>query len=432
MGNEKVNNSIPTFAFIGHPNVGKTSVFSSISEDDGCEIGGASGTTVKNRIETVKINRKPVYQLIDTPGFENDQDLLEWIETNHVQGQKSNHGQGRKSAKNMALEFSNMEGFTSDVEILNILSENVLVVYVVDDSQPVRQVDLNELDILNALSLKRIAVVTTHCENEQFKNKWKSILKERNIPSTGFNALKATFADRKQLLKEMAREYDKNSSHGRAVTSKTMADSIQIIETDWNERRVDSSIAIAEVLNDLAVYKQKKEIKLNPTEKEMKGEETDSIEIAREKVKCSVEKAKFTINELYNHKRLIGPRMRLDIKPDDVDMSDKCHLLTRHIPKWCGNKRVINLSFRSGCSIPLIVLDELLDYFYLVISRSHACRDEILNYQQKVSEQFIDDDSDQLRAKLKEMLFSKSNKNSTVELQKWIDGKLEKICTKVK
>jgi len=62
--------NIPEFAVLGHPNEGKSTVVSTLSEDDGVKISRVPGETVVCRSFPVLIDGKEILTFTDTPGFQ--------------------------------------------------------------------------------------------------------------------------------------------------------------------------------------------------------------------------------------------------------------------------------------------------------------------------------------------------------------------------
>jgi len=62
---------IPEFAILGHPNEGKSSVLSTLAEDDSVRVSATPGETTKCRTFPVVIDGKEVLKFTDTPGFQN-------------------------------------------------------------------------------------------------------------------------------------------------------------------------------------------------------------------------------------------------------------------------------------------------------------------------------------------------------------------------
>ncbi len=71
--------SVPQFAIVGHPNKGKSSIVSTLSEDESVAISAVPGTTVDNRHYPMAVDGEVLYELIDTPGFQRARAALEWM-----------------------------------------------------------------------------------------------------------------------------------------------------------------------------------------------------------------------------------------------------------------------------------------------------------------------------------------------------------------
>lgn len=70
----------PTFAIVGHPNEGKSSVLSTLSEDDSVRVSPVPGETKECRTFPVIIDNKEVIRFTDTPGFQNPRKTLAWMQ----------------------------------------------------------------------------------------------------------------------------------------------------------------------------------------------------------------------------------------------------------------------------------------------------------------------------------------------------------------
>ncbi len=70
---------IPEFAVLGHPNEGKSSVVSTLTEDDQIRVSRIPGETVVSRRFTVTIDGEKLIRFVDTPGFQVPQQTLSWF-----------------------------------------------------------------------------------------------------------------------------------------------------------------------------------------------------------------------------------------------------------------------------------------------------------------------------------------------------------------
>ncbi|MEX2326794.1 MAG: GTPase, partial [Pseudomonadales bacterium] len=71
--------SVPTFAVVGHPNKGKSSIVATLAEDDRVAISRTPGTTRKARRHTFTLDGEALYTLVDTPGFQRPGEVLDWL-----------------------------------------------------------------------------------------------------------------------------------------------------------------------------------------------------------------------------------------------------------------------------------------------------------------------------------------------------------------
>ena len=70
---------IPAFAVVGHPNKGKSSIVSTVAQNDSVAISAASGTTSDVQRLDVSVGNSR-YLLYDTPGFQRPTRVLAWLQ----------------------------------------------------------------------------------------------------------------------------------------------------------------------------------------------------------------------------------------------------------------------------------------------------------------------------------------------------------------
>ena len=76
-----MKNRIPEFVIAGHPNEGKSSVLSTLAEDDSVRISPIPGETRECRTFPVLIDGSEIIRFIDTPGFQNPRRTLQWMQS---------------------------------------------------------------------------------------------------------------------------------------------------------------------------------------------------------------------------------------------------------------------------------------------------------------------------------------------------------------
>lgn len=67
----------PAFAIVGHPNEGKSSVVSTLAENDQVRISPTPGETLECQTFPVIIDDREIIRFIDTPGFQNPRRVLD-------------------------------------------------------------------------------------------------------------------------------------------------------------------------------------------------------------------------------------------------------------------------------------------------------------------------------------------------------------------
>lgn len=186
---------IPEFAILGHPNEGKSSVLSTLAEDDSVRISPIPGETTECRSFPVVIDGREVLRFTDTPGFQNPGRVL-------VELKKRVRAGG-----NPLGEFREFAGgvpeLHDDRELLGPVERGAGIIYVVDGSRPVRNVDKAEMEILRLTGKPRMAVINCKDQSDEFLEDWKTEFRKNFNSNRVFNAHRATYAERLLLLEAL-------------------------------------------------------------------------------------------------------------------------------------------------------------------------------------------------------------------------------------
>jgi len=76
-----MNKPVPEFAVLGHPNEGKSSVVSTLTENDNIRISSTPGETIRSKAYSVTIDNEEIIRFVDTPGFQVPKKTLAWFKT---------------------------------------------------------------------------------------------------------------------------------------------------------------------------------------------------------------------------------------------------------------------------------------------------------------------------------------------------------------
>jgi len=222
----------PEIAIIGHPNEGKSSVLSTLAEDDSVRISPVPGETTECRTFPVVIDGRELLSFTDTPGFQHPQQILEVLETFN--------GSSEARLQQLMDFTASSPQFADDHELLRPVFRGAGIIYVVDGSRPVRSVDRAEMEILRLIGRPRMAVINCKDDYFEYLDEWKDEFRKRFNANRLFNAHRATYIERIELLESLkAIDQDWHSILNEIITS---------FKTDWETRTRTCSEIICSLL----------------------------------------------------------------------------------------------------------------------------------------------------------------------------------------
>ena len=119
------------FAVVGHPNKGKSSLVTTLSENDRILVGAIPGTTKRANRYDFSIDAEVLYSLVDTPGFQRAKAVLDWLEA---------HAKDASDRSNVVAQFVRLHEhdgrFYNEVELLRPIVAGAGILYVVDGAKP--------------------------------------------------------------------------------------------------------------------------------------------------------------------------------------------------------------------------------------------------------------------------------------------------------
>jgi hypothetical protein len=247
---------VPEFAVVGHPNEGKSSVLSTLAEDDSVRISPVPGETRECRRFPVRVDGRELIAFIDTPGFQNPRRTLEWIERHQAAPDK------------MLADFirthSHDQAFHDDCQLLGPLSRGAGIIFVVDGSRPVRNMDRAEMEILRLTGLPRMAILNCKEGDTRFLEQWRLEFSKHFNSVRLFNATRATYAERIALLESLRAIDQDNEDALRTV--------IQAFEQDWRRRSENTVELILNLLEQTLSYRRSAPIRESDDEERLRVE----------------------------------------------------------------------------------------------------------------------------------------------------------------
>lgn len=188
----------PVFAVVGHPNQGKSSVVSTLVQDDHIAISPVSGTTREAHSYRLVLGEDILYELLDTPGFQRARQILGWC-TEH----SSSAADHPRMLATFVARHSEEARYADDIALLAPIIEGAGIVYVVDADQPFSHAFDAELILLSWSAQPRLALINSYGDG-RYETEWRSALQQYFSLVRNFNPLAAPFAQHVALLLSMA------------------------------------------------------------------------------------------------------------------------------------------------------------------------------------------------------------------------------------
>jgi len=228
--------SVLTFAVVGHPNEGKSSVVSTLTEDDSVRITPIPGETLVCRAFPVIIDGRELVRFVDTPGFQSPRATLEWLQAHP----------GPDMLQAFIQAHAHDPVFKGECELFKPLVDGSEIIYVLDASRPLRSVDIAEMEILRLTGIPRMAIINNKEEDESFIAAWRDELRKHFNAVRIFNAHLATYAERialLQSLKSIDQEWE--ASLGQVIKA---------LEEDWLKRITQTAWLITRLIGQALAY----------------------------------------------------------------------------------------------------------------------------------------------------------------------------------
>jgi GTPase Era involved in 16S rRNA processing len=176
----------PVFAVVGHPNKGKSSIVSTVAQNDAIAISPRSGTTRDKQRYDISIGAAS-YTLVDTPGFQRPSRALAWLQ-DHATSADRRHD----AVRQFIADPECRQRFPEEVMLLEPIMEGAAILYVVDGSRPYGAEYEAEMEILRWTGQASMALINP-IENEDHVQGWQQALGQYFKIVRVFDAMQADF-----------------------------------------------------------------------------------------------------------------------------------------------------------------------------------------------------------------------------------------------
>jgi Domain of unknown function (DUF3482)/50S ribosome-binding GTPase len=186
--------SQPTFAVVGRPNKGKSSIVATLARDDSVHIDARAGSTRRSRTFPMVVDGETLYALVDTPGIQRARAVLDWLEAHCADAS------GRPRTVRAFLEAHRDDPrFRDECELLTPIVEGAGIIYVVDGSCPFGADYEAEMEILRWTGRPSLALINP-IDNDEYAREWSAGLGQFFRTVRLFDAHRAEHAKQLELL----------------------------------------------------------------------------------------------------------------------------------------------------------------------------------------------------------------------------------------
>ncbi len=232
---------IPEFAIVGHPNEGKSSILSTLSEDDSVRVSPTPGETTECRVFPVAIDGREIIRFVDTPGFQNPRQTLAWM--------RAYEGDDTAMLDAFIQSHKDDPTFHDDCALLSPLQEGAGLIFVVDGSRPLRNLDRAEMEILRLTGRPRMAIINCKDDESRYLDAWQHEFRKHFNSIRLFNANRATYGQRIALL-ESLKAIDQDLED-------VIETVIEAFTRDWQNRNRQTAALMVTLLEESLSYKKR-------------------------------------------------------------------------------------------------------------------------------------------------------------------------------
>ncbi|MFQ3283041.1 GTPase/DUF3482 domain-containing protein [Reinekea sp.] len=234
----------PIFAIVGHPNQGKSSIVSTLIQQDSIGISEESGTTLESSQHSLIIDGEVLFHLVDTPGFQRPRQVIDWLES-HCDSAAKRQQTVAQFVQTFSPGTEEANRFKSEVELLIPIISGAAIIYVVDGSVPFSSQFEAEMSVLQWTGQPRIALINP-IGGEQYVDEWTAALGQYFSLVRVFNPM----TDNKEKQQSILRSVAEIFSQWR----ESLLDSANKLDQLSHKRTIQSSQLMAIYLNDIICY----------------------------------------------------------------------------------------------------------------------------------------------------------------------------------
>ncbi|HVH19652.1 MAG TPA: GTPase/DUF3482 domain-containing protein [Myxococcota bacterium] len=324
---------VPTFAVVGHPNKGKSSIVSTLAHDDSVRIAPEPGTTRVCRKYPMKLDGRVQYVLVDTPGFQRARKALAWMRERETRADLH-----RAVVEAFVAAERGSGRFDDECELLTPVLEGAGILYVVDGSVPYGPEYEPEMEILRWTGEPSMALINPIGKADHIAA-WRAALSQYFKIVRVFDALTAPFEKRLELLQAFGAL--------RESWRAPLEEAVRALTQEREQVRARVARLIAELLVDALSLSVSKPLPDGVEPREFEAAlEREYHEALRERERV----ARLRVEEVYGHNEI-------ERREDTFSLSDQDLFSVEHWVLWGLRRRQLVATGAAGGALAGGALD---------------------------------------------------------------------------
>lgn len=296
--------SHPTFAIVGHPNKGKSSIVATLAEDEAVAISADPGTTRHARGFQMQSDGRVLYELIDTPGFQRPRALLDWL-----QSKERTASERPAVVREFVAHHEGDSRFRDECELLRPILAGAGILYVVDGAHPYGVEYEAEMEILRWTGQPRMALINMIGPGDHV-DEWRRALNQYFSIVRVFDALRADFGKRLELLRAFRELSEVDQSWAQSLEQ-----AVDILQKDRKARQRRAATEVANLLIEVLAVRESAPCPEGTDQLQLREELTERL---RKRIEQREQSARRAVQELYRHRALQMQSSQFDLLTTDL------------------------------------------------------------------------------------------------------------------
>lgn len=286
------------FAVVGAVNHGKSSVVSTLAEDDTVRVSRMPGETV----EVQRFSLGELFVFYDTPGFQNAREALADL---RAAGETADPLQAIRA---FAERHRKDPAFDAECRLFEPVLQGAGLIYVVDGSRPVLDIHNAEMELLRLTGAPRLAIINRTGADDHVAA-WKRRLGLHFNAVREFDAQRSGFAERIELLETLAGI--------EQAWKPQLLQAVALLQADREARLDDAAALITELVVECLAHQEKSPIAgSDPAERAAVGEALKARYIAA--IGAREARAHAELIALFSHRLVQGAGGAEQLFADDL------------------------------------------------------------------------------------------------------------------